>query len=198
MKTLFRKILILISIALVGIFAGSSTLSPFSNTNNSHTEQISFAQTVPNATSYTNTSSLSSVNSTNISIQQPYAFFIVLRLGNDTESSYDFLPIHKVDSQVMSRHTELQKGMQSEDARIVKLASFCQTYHDYCNTLKPRPYTAPYSTWIDHLATQSMLSDSDLQFHNSPSLPSNFKETQVDVNGIVYSIGVQCKVEGCN
>ena len=167
----------------------------FPTTGGSGMEQITFPGP-SNQTSNDNALPFKS-NSVNISGQKPYAFFMVLRLGNDTDSGIsNYLTFHKVDYQVISRHAELQKGMQAEDTRIANLESFCKT-NPLCHSLQPRPYMVPYGVFLDHLTIQSLLGDTDLHFHNSPSLSSNFKETQLDMDGTVYSVGLQCSVEDC-
>jgi hypothetical protein len=143
------------------------------------------------------TLSASKSNLTNTSDQKSYAHFIVLRLGNDTEIIGYSSTIHKIDYQVIARHPELLNGIQAEDERVNNLEVYCQHYQYVCNSLQPHPYMGHYETYVDHATVRSMLDDTDLHFRTSPSLPASFKETQIDINGIVYSTGFQCSVDGC-
>lgn len=137
----------------------------------------------------------SPVNSSNSSANQPYAVFLVLRLGADTQNLGYQLVINQVDDQTVSKHPQLQQSLHEEDVEKNNVDTFCNAHSDICHSSSPR-YVGPYSVTVDYTTVSSLLDDPDLHFRNL-GLPSNFKETQLDIHGIVYSLGLQCSVEDC-
>ena len=144
-------------------------------------------------------SALSNAPNSSSSDQNGYAKLIVLRLGNSTEilpSQFTIYTLENSDS-VLLRHRELKTGIQSEDTRINNYTTYCKSISIDCRGLQFKPYTHPYSTSLDHSTVRLILDDPELHFFNSPSLPSSFKEMHLEINGIIYSVGLQCTVENC-